>query len=120
LTYELVSNDLRIAVALMFSTGLGDGPTGSPSLARPVAGRTPAPTGIVERRRRGNYSSGEYRRNRAKILEGKPMCHWCGQRPATTADHVRREGGHELETSCRVAGLATFAAAHLSAARSPS
>jgi 5-methylcytosine-specific restriction endonuclease McrA len=42
-------------------------------------------------------ASREYRRNRAKILEGKPMCHWCGQRPATTADHVRREGGHELE-----------------------
>jgi 5-methylcytosine-specific restriction endonuclease McrA len=44
-----------------------------------------------------DYSSGEYRRNRAKILEGNPMCHWCGQIPATTADHVRREGGHELE-----------------------
>jgi hypothetical protein len=101
LSYELVSNDLGIAVALTFSTGLGDGTypvwarfeeagrrrsdrrgpgpvpassgdrlraalmaprrciggfgpcSGYAIPARPVAGRTPAPTGIVERRRRG-------------------------------------------------------------------
>ena len=44
-----------------------------------------------------DYGSAEYRANRITILKGKPMCHWCGQRPATTADHVRPEGGHELE-----------------------
>jgi hypothetical protein len=30
----------------------------------------------------------EYRRRRAEVLEGNPLCHWgCGQ-PATEADHL--------------------------------
>lgn len=63
-----------------------------------------------ERHRRGNwhhrsspplnYTDPTYLRNRAKILAGKPLCHWCGIRPATTADHLRgapQGGDHSLE-----------------------
>ena len=28
-----------------------------------------------------------YRRARATLLAGNPLCHWCRTRPATTADH---------------------------------
>ena len=38
LTYELVSNDLGIAVALMFSTGLGDGTYGVEARFEEAAG----------------------------------------------------------------------------------
>ena len=30
----------------------------------------------------------EYRRRRAEVLEGNPLCHWCKKAPATEADHV--------------------------------
>jgi hypothetical protein len=49
----------------------------------------------------------EYRRNREKILASKPLCHWCGQAPATTADHLRavaEGGGHELENLVPASG----------------
>jgi hypothetical protein len=29
-----------------------------------------------------------YRRARRALLASGPMCHWCQERPATTADHV--------------------------------
>lgn len=29
-----------------------------------------------------------YRRNRAIILQGDPLCHWCKKQPATQADHL--------------------------------
>jgi 5-methylcytosine-specific restriction endonuclease McrA len=48
----------------------------------------------------GTYSDPLYLKNRAKILAPKPICHWCGQRPAPTADHLKavaEGGGHELE-----------------------
>ncbi len=28
-----------------------------------------------------------YRRARAALLAGNPLCHWCRAQPATTADH---------------------------------
>ena len=48
----------------------------------------------------------EYRRERARVLAGNPPCHYCGRRPATTADHVvsvARGGGHvgNLVPACR-------------------
>ena len=30
----------------------------------------------------------EYRKQRARLLKGNPLCHWCRERVATTADHV--------------------------------
>ena len=33
-------------------------------------------------------SDPEYRRRRAEVLEGNPLCHWCKKAPATEADHV--------------------------------
>ncbi len=33
-------------------------------------------------------SNPEYRRRRAEVLEGNPLCHWCKKAPATEADHV--------------------------------
>lgn len=41
-----------------------------------------------------NYGA-QYQRNRATLLEGKPLCHWCQNAPATQADHVIpvHEGG---------------------------
>lgn len=37
---------------------------------------------------RGQHPYGEaYRRERKRILAGSPMCVWCGERVATTADH---------------------------------
>ena len=32
-----------------------------------------------------------FRKNRLALLEGQPPCHWCGQRIATTADHLIEE-----------------------------
>lgn len=31
----------------------------------------------------------------AEVLADHPLCHWCGERPATTGDHVRQrvDGG---------------------------
>ena len=46
------------------------------------------------------YDSPEYKRNRATILEGSPICHWCKRAPATQADHlieIDRGGDHSLE-----------------------
>ena len=46
-----------------------------------------------------DYNDPVYLRNRARLLAPKPMCHWCGIRPAATADHLvgAPNGGHELE-----------------------
>ena len=33
-------------------------------------------------------SNPEYRRRRAEVLEGNPLCHWCKKAPATEADHL--------------------------------
>jgi 5-methylcytosine-specific restriction endonuclease McrA len=46
-----------------------------------------------------NYSDAVYIRNRKILLAGKPMCHWCKVRPATTADHLvgAPHGTHNLE-----------------------
>jgi 5-methylcytosine-specific restriction endonuclease McrA len=33
-------------------------------------------------------SLAEYRRARAEVLHGSPICHWCKVNPATTADHL--------------------------------
>ena len=30
-----------------------------------------------------------YRANRAAILAGSPLCHWCGRNTATQADHLQ-------------------------------
>lgn len=62
-----------------------------------------------ERHRRGNwhqrsspplnYKDATYLANRKLILAGTPLCHWCGIRPATTADHLRgapQGGDHSL------------------------
>lgn len=41
----------------------------------------------------------EFQNNRRLLLADKPVCHWCGVRPATTADHVLesdRGGGNEI------------------------
>jgi 5-methylcytosine-specific restriction endonuclease McrA len=46
------------------------------------------------------YGDAQYIRNRTQLLASKPLCHWCGQALATTADHLRAValgGGHELE-----------------------
>ena len=46
------------------------------------------------------HKDGRYLKNRQVILQGNPLCHWCGTQPATQADHlieVDRGGGHELE-----------------------
>jgi hypothetical protein len=48
-----------------------------------------------------------YLRNRASILAGSPLCHWCGNNPATEADHLiehDRGGTDDLDNlvpSCR-------------------
>ena len=34
------------------------------------------------------YNASEYKRNRAQLLQGEPICHWCGTRTATQADHL--------------------------------
>ena len=36
----------------------------------------------------GNYNSSEYKRRRAELLQGNPLCHWCRTAPATEADHL--------------------------------
>ena len=33
-------------------------------------------------------SDPEFRRRRAELLEGNPLCHWCHKAPATEADHL--------------------------------
>jgi len=33
-------------------------------------------------------SDPEFRRRRAELLEGNPLCHWCNKAPATEADHL--------------------------------
>ena len=49
----------------------------------------------------------EYLANRKKLLADNPMCHWCGQREATAADHLLeplRGGSHALDNlvpSCK-------------------
>jgi 5-methylcytosine-specific restriction endonuclease McrA len=43
-----------------------------------------------------NYNDPVYLRNREILLAGNPICHWCGIRPATQADHLRSDAGHEL------------------------
>jgi 5-methylcytosine-specific restriction endonuclease McrA len=58
--------------------------------------------GNWERRRTtpGDYGDPLYLANRRRILASKPLCYWCGQRSATTADHLRavaEGGGHEFE-----------------------
>jgi 5-methylcytosine-specific restriction endonuclease McrA len=46
-----------------------------------------------------NYNDPTYLKNRKTLLAGKPLCHWCKLRPATTADHLigAPEGTHDLE-----------------------
>ena len=36
---------------------------------------------------RKNYGT-EYQKNRATLLEGNPLCAWCGNAKATQADHI--------------------------------
>jgi hypothetical protein len=45
-----------------------------------------------------DYSDPVYLRNRKTLLAPKPICHWCHQRRATTADHLAGapHGTHEL------------------------
>jgi 5-methylcytosine-specific restriction endonuclease McrA len=45
-----------------------------------------------------NYGDALYLRNRRILLSGHPMCHRCGIRPATTADHLvgAPYGTHDL------------------------
>ena len=46
------------------------------------------------------YKDPTYKRNRASILTGSPLCHWCGTAKATQADHLielDRGGDHSLE-----------------------
>jgi hypothetical protein len=49
----------------------------------------------------------EYATNRAALLKGQPMCHWCHRKVADTADHlveVDRGGDHSLSNlvpACR-------------------
>jgi 5-methylcytosine-specific restriction endonuclease McrA len=43
-----------------------------------------------------DYKDPLYLANRAELLRGKPLCHWCGKEPATTADHLERALGHEV------------------------
>lgn len=48
----------------------------------------------------GHYRSKLYQSNRAQLLASSPVCHWCGTRKATTADHlveVDQGGGHGLD-----------------------
>jgi 5-methylcytosine-specific restriction endonuclease McrA len=67
--------------------------------------------GVVDCRRHGggtrwhvraskplDYNDPTYLRNRAQLLAPKPFCHWCGIRPATTADHLigAPNGTHDL------------------------
>ena len=48
-----------------------------------------------------------YLANRKRLLADNPLCHWCGQREATAADHLiepGRGGSHDLENlvpSCK-------------------
>lgn len=39
------------------------------------------------------YDKAEYKRARAELLAGNPLCHWCKRRPATEADHL-----HEVDS----------------------
>ena len=39
-----------------------------------------------------------FRKNRLALLEGQPPCHWCGQRTATTADHLIEEDRWPADT----------------------
>lgn len=34
------------------------------------------------------YSTKKWRELRAQVLREEPVCHWCGRRPSTQADHV--------------------------------
>ena len=34
------------------------------------------------------YDTAAYKQARAAILAGSPLCHWCGNNPATEADHL--------------------------------
>jgi 5-methylcytosine-specific restriction endonuclease McrA len=49
----------------------------------------------------------EYRNNRAALLKGQPLCHWCQRKTADTADHlveVDRGGDNSLSNlvpACR-------------------
>ena len=58
-------------------------------------------------RPRTEHDTQTYRRNRALILQGSPICVYCRQRPATEADHVievDRGGDSSLENlvpSCK-------------------
>ena len=36
----------------------------------------------------GRQRGSAYRRARARVLAGNPVCVWCRERPATQADHV--------------------------------
>jgi 5-methylcytosine-specific restriction endonuclease McrA len=72
---------------------------------RPNFGRSRCPEHSRGNWGRRNSSSATYNdplyiRNRAQILEGNPMCVWCGRQPATTADHVlavAQGGTNDLE-----------------------
>lgn len=59
--------------------------------------------------RRGSPYGEAYRRARARILAGNPMCAWCGVTPATTADHdpPLAEAGYHLNLvpACRRCNL---------------
>lgn len=37
---------------------------------------------------RDEYATAEYQRARRELLENKPLCHWCHDKPATEADHI--------------------------------
>lgn len=57
------------------------------------------------------YNSTEYGRNRAQILQSKPMCVYCHTQPATTVDHVievDRGGSHALENLVPSCGRCNF------------
>lgn len=46
------------------------------------------------------YSDPTYKRNRASILAGNPLCHWCGKATASQADHLIEldaGGDHSLD-----------------------
>jgi 5-methylcytosine-specific restriction endonuclease McrA len=68
-------------------------PTACITCGRPVYGRSRCPE-----HSRGNwtgksslsatYNDPIYLKNRKTLLEGNPLCVWCGRVPATTADHL--------------------------------
>jgi 5-methylcytosine-specific restriction endonuclease McrA len=39
-----------------------------------------------------------FKKNRLRILEGGPPCHWCNERTATTADHLIEEDRWPAQT----------------------